>query len=325
MYDSIYLLQTRESIFKNDDVFKIGRTSQDELKRFNCYPKGSKLHLHISCFNGIHVEKLIIDLFNNKYTNVPVYGAEYFKGDLCTMIKDILHTIGHNFDSIHSHSTLSTVFREKDSAITQLKQQNHALQLQNDALKLQVNDLQLQIVDLTHRIRNFNIYDTDMNGYKNNYDAEEDRSYLPVDTQLTDGIRCSKCNKKFTRKDHMRVHEKKCKGLIDPRQCQTCLKVFTSAWGRLKHNKNVKCSPPTSGPSTASHSQGFQGDAIEGIGVDLNYPDEDDDMEKERERRNKEMEQLVGETLYNETLEAIRRAELSATKSNGLQTTIVSS
>ena len=58
--------------------------------------------------------------------------------------------------------------------------------------------------------------------------------------------------------------------------------------------------------------EGFQGDTIEGIGIDLNYPDEDDDMEKERERRNKEMEQLVGETLYNETLEAIKCVERAA-------------
>ena len=280
----------------------------------------------------------------------------------------------------------------------------------------------------------------------------------------------------------MRVHEKKCKGLIDPRQCQTCLKVFTSAWGRLKHNKNVKCAAPTSAPPSSSEPQtininnninnncnttihntncnnttihnnnvmnfysitekdidqiverlsekeyfkivmdninkgkyaipstveriyfnkefpnmqtlkkerrndkmvdvhvgegkwekrmledvfkmvvrkveeyhakyfyhmhekyqsvdktssrwkhlirpiksfgnqmlwyeGFQGDAIEGVGIDLNYPDEDEEMEKERERRNKEMEQLVGEKLYNETLEVIKRAELT-TKNNG--------
>lgn len=43
MYDSIYLLQTRECIAHNNCIFKIDRTSQDELKRFNCYPKGSKL------------------------------------------------------------------------------------------------------------------------------------------------------------------------------------------------------------------------------------------------------------------------------------------
>ena len=47
---------------------------------------------------------------------------------------------------------------------------------------------------------------------------------------------------------------------------------------------------------------GFRGDDIENIGVELNYPDDDDDeTEKERERRNKEMEQLVGEKVYDES------------------------
>ena len=53
--------------------------------------------------------------------------------------------------------------------------------------------------------------------------------------------------------------------------------------------------------------EGFRGDMIEGLGVELNYPDEDDpEIEKERERRNKEMEQLVGEKVYEETAIAAR-------------------
>ena len=46
---------------------------------------------------------------------------------------------------------------------------------------------------------------------------------------------------------------------------------------------------------------GFIGDDIENIGVQLNYPDEDDDTEKERDKKNKEMEQLVGEKVYDES------------------------
>ena len=55
---------------------------------------------------------------------------------------------------------------------------------------------------------------------------------------------------------------------------------------------------------------GFRGDAIECLGIELNYPDEEDpEIEKERERRIKEMEQLVGEKVYEESLAAMRRAE----------------
>ena len=49
--------------------------------------------------------------------------------------------------------------------------------------------------------------------------------------------------------------------------------------------------------------QGFSGDIIENMGIQLNYPDEDDEeMDKIREKRNKEMEQLISEKVYEETL-----------------------
>ena len=54
---------------------------------------------------------------------------------------------------------------------------------------------------------------------------------------------------------------------------------------------------------------GFRGDAIECLGIELNYPDEEDpEIEKERERRIKEMERLVGEKVYEESLVAMRRS-----------------
>ena len=47
---------------------------------------------------------------------------------------------------------------------------------------------------------------------------------------------------------------------------------------------------------------GFRGDEIESIGVELNYPDDDDEeTERERDRKNKEMEKLVGEKVYDES------------------------
>jgi hypothetical protein len=48
--------------------------------------------------------------------------------------------------------------------------------------------------------------------------------------------------------------------------------------------------------------EGFMGNSIESLGIELNYPDECDDMEKERERRNREMEQLVAEKVYEKTV-----------------------
>lgn len=50
---------------------------------------------------------------------------------------------------------------------------------------------------------------------------------------------------------------------------------------------------------------GFKGSEIERLGIELNYPDEYDDEERERERRNREMEQLIAEKVYEETLSTI--------------------
>ena len=54
-----------------------------------------------------------------------------------------------------------------------------------------------------------------------------------------------KCNKLFSRKDHLKVHEKKCDGL-DKKQCKICLRMFATRQGKWKHTQFVKCSPPSS-------------------------------------------------------------------------------
>jgi hypothetical protein len=56
-------------------------------------------------------------------------------------------------------------------------------------------------------------------------------------------LQCSKCNKCFTRKDHMKTHEKKCDG-TDVRQCKVCLKIFATRQSKYEHIKYVKCNSP---------------------------------------------------------------------------------
>ena len=48
--------------------------------------------------------------------------------------------------------------------------------------------------------------------------------------------------------------------------------------------------------------EGFNGDNIENMGIQLNYPDEDDEEMDKIRIRNKEMEQLISEKVYDETL-----------------------
>ena len=56
-------------------------------------------------------------------------------------------------------------------------------------------------------------------------------------------LQCSKCGRLMCRKDYLKIHEASCNGL-QAKQCEICLKVFTTYQGKYQHRKNVKCSPP---------------------------------------------------------------------------------
>ena len=71
----------------------------------------------------------------------------------------------------------------------------------------------------------------------------------PEDVKAQNSTQCSKCNKVFTRKDHMKVHEKKCDG-YDKKQCKICLRMFVTRQGKHEHIKYVKCKPPASSTSS---------------------------------------------------------------------------
>ena len=275
MYDSIYLLQTRESLFKNENVFKIGRTSQDELKRFNSYPRGSKLHLHVSCFDGVKVEKQIITLFMEKYTNAHIYGSEYFHGNLSQMMSDVLKIIGYNFDTVMDSENFTKIFLEKDNIINDLTQRLHKEQEKSKYLQQQICNLQKKCKDFQNCLigDNVNSLETsyamntplgsdhkdvvttfsdcaqnDVNECNNNELVQSvDNVMVKCATDNNDDrlvLKCEKCNKIFTRQSYLRKHIESCNGL-SKLQCEICHKFFKNRQGKYEHKNNVKCYPPT--------------------------------------------------------------------------------
>ncbi len=103
MSNYIYLLQEREFITTNQKVYKPGKTKQENLQRFNQYPKGSKLLLQQACDDCDILETELIRDFKNKYTHRKDIGNEYFEGDYNNMIKDINNKITNNV--IHNEDT----------------------------------------------------------------------------------------------------------------------------------------------------------------------------------------------------------------------------
>lgn len=92
----IYLLQEREFILANMPIYKIGKTSQSNLSKFNNYPKGSKILLVMNCNNCDLCESQIIKLFIIKYNQIKSIGYKYFIGDCNKMIDDICDIIKKN-------------------------------------------------------------------------------------------------------------------------------------------------------------------------------------------------------------------------------------
>ena len=89
----IYLLQEREFIKTKEHIFKIGKTKQENNKRFMQYPNGSILICQLLCNDCSILEKKNIKLFKEKYIHKKDIGNEYFEEDYKLMIIDIYKNI----------------------------------------------------------------------------------------------------------------------------------------------------------------------------------------------------------------------------------------
>lgn len=89
----IYLLQEREFVNASENVFKIGKSKQINVKRIKQYPKGSILLVQVACSNCDAMEKDLIRIFKKKYTHRSDIGAEYFEGDQADMSRVIYQKV----------------------------------------------------------------------------------------------------------------------------------------------------------------------------------------------------------------------------------------
>lgn len=106
----VYMIHLREHINKNEPVYKIGKTKQENTTRFSNYPKGSRLLLQIICSNCHNIEKEIIKLFKEKYIHRKEdYGNEYFEGNYKFMIKDIFNLIYEDNEIVVSSNTYKLI------------------------------------------------------------------------------------------------------------------------------------------------------------------------------------------------------------------------
>jgi hypothetical protein len=120
MREYIYLVQEREFIKTNEEIYKIGKSKQENLKRFNSYPKGSELLFQCVCNNCNKIENILIKLFKKKYELQKNIGNEYFKGNYIDMIKDIYFTI---FNTKDDKCYINNIELNKDNTISSVNEE----------------------------------------------------------------------------------------------------------------------------------------------------------------------------------------------------------
>ncbi len=96
MTEYIYLLQEREFIKTNENIYKIGMTKKENLGRFNQYPKGSILLFQMICNDCKNSETQLISIFKDKYIQRKDIGTEYFEGNYRNMIDTIYINLKNN-------------------------------------------------------------------------------------------------------------------------------------------------------------------------------------------------------------------------------------
>ena len=77
----VYLLQEREFIKSSSEVCKVGRT-QDVIKRFKQYPKGSMLLWCVYTKDCVDAEKKAIKMLADHFKPRKDIGQESFEGSI---------------------------------------------------------------------------------------------------------------------------------------------------------------------------------------------------------------------------------------------------
>ncbi len=115
----IYLFREREHILLNNNFYKIGKTIQIGIKRFNNYKGGSEIILLKKVNDCLFMEQQIKKLFKEKYELFE--GRETFIGDVDEMEEEILFLCKQEKGKEEKEPTEERIKREKDERIKKEK------------------------------------------------------------------------------------------------------------------------------------------------------------------------------------------------------------
>jgi len=101
----VYIVKTREAIRANDNVYKIGRTTQENHRRLNSYPNGSILIYQSETSDCSLVERLVKQMCKELFKQRLDYGVEYFEVD---NKRNLINCIHHCISIVENDDQVST-------------------------------------------------------------------------------------------------------------------------------------------------------------------------------------------------------------------------
>ena len=235
----VYLLIEREFLQSAVPVYKIGRTSQENNKRFLQYPKGSRLIFQINVTDSYFLEQEIISLFKHKYILRTDIGHEYFDGDATNMQIDIFNlVITYNY-IVPNTTQLFSEFKQihktnMKPVLVQLNRMNRLKQIKRP----------IEILPSESTITNEKIEVIPLTQVDDRRDADNNIVLSVYPSEIFEGNirKCETC--KYTTRckssydDHMKS-KRHHKNLINiPQfQCEFCNKKFETKSGMCRHTQ----------------------------------------------------------------------------------------
>ena len=96
-HNFVYLIREREFIRLDENVYKLGKTTQLPNSRLQGYPKSSQIVLFIDVFDCHTTEKKLISAFDSLFINRKDIGREYYEGELNAMKRTFFNIIDSEF------------------------------------------------------------------------------------------------------------------------------------------------------------------------------------------------------------------------------------
>jgi len=230
----VYIVRVRESVRMNENVYKIGRTTQIVDKRISHYPKNTEVYHISNVTNSAKIEAKILLKFKEKFRHAKEFGNEYFEGNIdnmITLIEDIVRIDRHQKSAYYKVNLSDNDVSTKNDLVN-----DNINELVNDKINELVNDKINELVnDKINELVNDNANEL-VNDKIN--ELVNDKINELVNDNINVSYNCVSCDKPFKYKSDYERHINRktpCNEndlllfIQKKKTCRYCNKVFKRA------------------------------------------------------------------------------------------------